>query len=179
MEYTFDAAKDAENIRKHHISLRRASELDSSMAMVDVDERANYGEVRLNAIGFVGAGLYALTFTMHGDTLRAISLRKANRQERADYTGSMVNTEPEYGTPDEENPEWTRERMAKAMRYPNLPPNLMRLIEADKKRGPQKAPKKQAISIRLSPDVLQALRATGPGWQARVDDALRENFIRK
>ena len=75
-----------------------------------------------------------------------------------------MSNEPEYSTPDEENPEWTRERMASAMRYPNLPPELMRIIEADKKkRGPQKAAKKEAISIRLSPDVLDALRATGPG----------------
>ena len=64
------------------------------------------------------------------------------------------------------------------MRYPNLPTELMRIIEADKKkRGAQVAAKKQAISIRLSPDVLEALRATGPGWQARADDALREKYL--
>ncbi len=81
------------------------------------------------------------------------------------------------GVPDDENPEWTRERFARAMTYPNLLPEIMRIIEADKReRGPQKAPKKQAISIRLSPDVLTALRATGRGWQARVDDALRAQF---
>ena len=81
---------------------------------------------------------------------------------------SLENTEPEFGTPDEENPEWTRERMARAMRYPNLPPELMRIIEANKQRGPQKAPKKQAISIRLSADVLEALvppaQAGRRGW---------------
>ena len=38
--------------------------------------------------------------------------------------------EPEYGTPDEENPEWTKEDFAKAMTYPNFPPEIMRLIEA-------------------------------------------------
>ncbi len=85
---------------------------------------------------------------------------------------------PKYGVPDEENPEWTAERLKSAMRYPNLPPELMRFIEADKKkRGAQKAPKKEAISIRLSPDVLDALRATGPGWQARADAALRMRFV--
>ena len=41
------------------------------------------------------------------------------------------------------------------------------------KRGPQKAPKKVPISIRLSPDVADGLRATGNGWQGRADDALR------
>ena len=85
---------------------------------------------------------------------------------------------PKYGKPDEENPEWTKADFKSAMRYPNLPPELMRFIEADKKRrGVQKAPKKEAISIRLSPDVLTALRATGPGWQARVDSMLRTELL--
>ena len=42
-----------------------------------------------------------------------------------------------------------------------------------RKRGPQKAPKKVPISIRLSPDVAEGLRATGNGWQGRADEALR------
>ncbi len=41
------------------------------------------------------------------------------------------------------------------------------------KRGPQKTPKKVPISIRLSPDVAEGLRATGTGWQVRADEALR------
>lgn len=42
--------------------------------------------------------------------------------------------EPEFGVPDDENPEWTKERIANAMTYPNFPPEVMRLIEADKKK---------------------------------------------
>jgi uncharacterized protein (DUF4415 family) len=41
-------------------------------------------------------------------------------------------------------------------------------------RGPQKAPTKERTTIRLSRDVIERLRATGPGWQSRVDAALRE-----
>lgn len=41
-------------------------------------------------------------------------------------------------------------------------------------RGPQKAPTKERITIRLSPDVVQAFRATGDGWQTRVDCALKD-----
>ncbi len=40
-------------------------------------------------------------------------------------------------------------------------------------RGKQKAPTKQLVSIRLSTPVLQHFRATGEGWQTRLDDALR------
>jgi uncharacterized protein (DUF4415 family) len=41
------------------------------------------------------------------------------------------------------------------------------------RRGPQRTPKKVPISIRLSPDVVEGLRATGTGWQGRADEALR------
>lgn len=41
-------------------------------------------------------------------------------------------------------------------------------------RGPQKAPTKVATTIRLSPDVVQAFKASGDGWQTRVDSALKD-----
>ena len=45
-------------------------------------------------------------------------------------------------------------------------------------RGPQKEPTKERITIRLSPDVVQRFRATGDGWQTRVDAALQD-WLRK
>lgn len=41
-------------------------------------------------------------------------------------------------------------------------------------RGKQKAPLKEQVSLRLSPDVLAAFRATGKGWQTRINKALQE-----
>jgi uncharacterized protein (DUF4415 family) len=41
-------------------------------------------------------------------------------------------------------------------------------------RGKQKAPVKRLISLRLDPDVIDHFRATGRGWQARINDALRK-----
>lgn len=48
------------------------------------------------------------------------------------------------------------------------------------KRGrgrPVKLDAKVAVSLRLSPDVLAAMRASGSGWQARADEALRAAFL--
>ena len=45
-------------------------------------------------------------------------------------------------------------------------------------RPPAEAPKR-AVSIRLSPDVLEYFRAGGKGWQTRIDAALREVVKRK
>jgi len=41
-------------------------------------------------------------------------------------------------------------------------------------RGPGKRPPKVAINIRLSREVLDAFKATGEGWQTKVDGALKE-----
>ena len=35
---------------------------------------------------------------------------------------------------------------------------------------------KEKVNLRLDPDVLAALRATGRGWQTRVNDLLREDI---
>jgi uncharacterized protein (DUF4415 family) len=43
-------------------------------------------------------------------------------------------------------------------------------------RGPGKAPKKRLVSLRLSPEVIEHFRATGPGWQTRIDEALRKKI---
>ncbi len=52
-----------------------------------------------------------------------------------------------------------------------LPASLRRKVGI---RGPQKAPTKERITIRLSPEVVQRFRATGDGWQTRVDAALQD-----
>ncbi len=40
-------------------------------------------------------------------------------------------------------------------------------------RGLQKLPTKIAVTVRYSPEVLEYFRATGDGWQTRMNDALR------
>ena len=54
-----------------------------------------------------------------------------------------------------------------------LPPELLNVMGI-KPRGLQKAPTKQATTIRLSPDVMAAFKATGAGWQTRIDAALKD-----
>lgn len=44
-------------------------------------------------------------------------------------------------------------------------------------RGAQKTPRKVVTSIRLSPDVVEYFKATGSGWQTRVDEALRDYVL--
>jgi hypothetical protein len=82
---TFDPGKDARNKKKHGISLSRAAGFDFEAAIFLVDDREDYGEVRIRAIGFLDARLYSLVFAQDGEDIRAISLRKATRHEEKEY----------------------------------------------------------------------------------------------
>jgi uncharacterized protein (DUF4415 family) len=44
-------------------------------------------------------------------------------------------------------------------------------------RGPQKAPPKERVSLRLSPEVVGYFKASGSGWQTRLDQALKQYVI--
>jgi len=61
--------------------------------------------------------------------------------------------------------------MKDARRFDQLPESLQAKLRT---RGPQKAPTKEQISIRLSHDVLEGFRALGDGWQTKMDAALQE-----
>lgn len=76
--------------------------------------------------------------------------------------------------PDDENPEWTREDFRNARPLKEAMPELYEALRRYQgQRGPQKAPTKELISLRLDRDIAGALRASGRGWQTRANDALR------
>jgi uncharacterized protein (DUF4415 family) len=68
--------------------------------------------------------------------------------------------------------EWTDEDFRQAVPFSALPKSMQATLR--RVRGPQKAPTKVQTAIRFDPDVLDALRATGRGWQTRVNDVMRE-----
>ena len=77
--------------------------------------------------------------------------------------------------PDAANPEWTDEEFRRARPALDvLPHDVVDAIRRYRgQRGPQKAPTKELISIRVDRDVIRAFRATGRGWQTRANEALR------
>lgn len=50
-------------------------------ALIRIDERADYGETRYEAIGPLNGRLCVLVFTVRDETIRVISLRKASSRE--------------------------------------------------------------------------------------------------
>ena len=85
-----------------------------------------------------------------------------------------MSNEPNPELIDDDAPEWTSENTARAVQFSALPPSLRSKLLRRGERGVQKAPTKIPTTIRLSPEVSSAFRATGKGWQTRIDAALKD-----
>jgi len=78
---------------------------------------------------------------------------------------------------DEDNPEWTEEDFARALRGDDIPAHI-RAAFPKSKGGRPKGSNKEQVALRLDKDVIAKLRATGPGWQTRINEALRHAKVR-
>lgn len=85
MRIEFDPGKDQANLAKHGVSLALAAELDWDQALVWVDDRRDYGELRMIALAPKTGVLYFVAFVERGAARRVISLRRANRREVKHY----------------------------------------------------------------------------------------------
>ncbi|MBU6261092.1 MAG: BrnT family toxin [Burkholderiales bacterium] len=89
MRIDFDPAKEASNLEKHGVSLALAVELDWDAALVWIDDRQEYGELRMIALAPRTGILYYVAFVDRGTIRRIISLRRANRREVKHYVQSI------------------------------------------------------------------------------------------
>ena len=83
--------------------------------------------------------------------------------------------------PGEDNPEWTIEDFARARPASEVLPRFIGQKATDElmRRGrPAKPDRKVNQTLRLDQDVLEAYRREGPGWQAHMNDVLRQHMPR-
>ena len=85
MQIAFDAAKNDRNIAERGLSFEVVARFDFSTAVVQVDDRKIYTEVRYVAVGLLGVRLHVLCFTPIDEGIRVISFRKANSREIKAY----------------------------------------------------------------------------------------------
>ena len=80
--------------------------------------------------------------------------------------------------PDNDNPEWSVQDIARARLACEVLPELFGAQAVKAMLKPRGRPPadvvKDRITIRLSPDVTAAFRASGDGWQTRIDAALKD-----
>jgi uncharacterized protein (DUF4415 family) len=76
---------------------------------------------------------------------------------------------------DPDNPEWTEEDFARAVGPEGL--SDVELAAFPKTRGRPRSPApKKLVSLRLDSEVVQKLKATGPGWQTRANEILKRSL---
>ncbi|GLQ09492.1 hypothetical protein GCM10007913_14240 [Devosia yakushimensis] len=71
-----------------------------------------------------------------------------------------------------DSPELTDEELAQARPFAEVYPDLAESIRRARGR-PKVASPRQQISLRLDPDVIEKFKATGKGWQSRINDVLK------
>lgn len=78
----------------------------------------------------------------------------------------------EYGTPDDDTPELTEEAVRRS-----IPAKQFFAERGLPMPGRPKAVKpKVAVSLRLDQDVVDRFKASGPGWQTRINAVLAESL---
>ncbi len=86
MEFEWDRAKAAANLKKHRVSFQEASTVLHDPLSTTFPDRASEGEQRFVTIGISALGhLLVVAHTDRGDTVRLISARRATRRERGFY----------------------------------------------------------------------------------------------
>ncbi len=72
-----------------------------------------------------------------------------------------------------DNPEWTEEDIRQAKAFAEVFPELVESVRRSRGRPPAENPKRQ-VTLRIDSDVIERFRAGGPGWQSRINEALRK-----
>jgi uncharacterized protein len=86
MNFEFDDAKQASNLRKHGIDLRDTAYVFLDPHRFDLpDLRKDYGEDRRICVGLVLNRVWVVIYTQRADAIRLISARKANEREKNRY----------------------------------------------------------------------------------------------
>jgi uncharacterized protein (DUF4415 family) len=77
---------------------------------------------------------------------------------------------------DDDNPEWTDEDFARARAGAEvLPPEFVAALKRARGRPPgSTSSQKQRVTLRLDRDAIDRLKASGPGWQTRINEAVRK-----
>lgn len=82
MDFEWDQAKSERNRIERGLPFGLAVELFEGPVIERADNRRDYGEGRMQAIGRVGSVILLCVYTDRGEVRRVISLRDANRRER-------------------------------------------------------------------------------------------------
>jgi uncharacterized DUF497 family protein len=82
---TFDPAKRAETLRERAIDFRDAKHVFAGRTLDVEDIRFDYGETRIQTIGYLAGRMVMVVWTPRGRARRVISMRKCDAKEQKRY----------------------------------------------------------------------------------------------
>jgi uncharacterized protein len=85
MDFEWDEAKNASNLKKHDLSFDAATPAFRDPWGLDEEDFSSEGEQRFIRIGMSVDRLVVVTYTFRGEVCRIISARKATPHERRRY----------------------------------------------------------------------------------------------
>jgi uncharacterized DUF497 family protein len=85
MQYEWDDNKRIANLERYKVDFATAIDFEWDTALETIDDRYDYSEVRWITIGCIRKKLHVMVYTIRGNKIRIISLRKANRRESKYY----------------------------------------------------------------------------------------------
>ncbi len=81
MKFTWDEAKRRSNLRKHGLDFADAEKVFAGPMVLFEDDRADYGEQRMIGMGLLAALVVLIVHVESDETIRVISMRKADSDE--------------------------------------------------------------------------------------------------
>jgi len=85
MKFEWDEVKATANFAKHGVRFEDTSEFEWELSVDKLDLRKDYGETRVISTSTIRGRPHVLVYALRSDSVRVISLRKANKRESSNY----------------------------------------------------------------------------------------------
>jgi uncharacterized DUF497 family protein len=85
MRFEWDEAKRRSNLRQHGFDFLDTEEIFAALTYSILDDRFDYGEVRILTFGMLNGTVLAIAHTESDEVIRVISIRKALKNEEEIY----------------------------------------------------------------------------------------------
>jgi len=84
-EFEWDDRKSERNLKERGFDFEAAKGIFQSPVLEEIDDRRDYGEIRISATGQIAGRFLVIIYTWRENRRRIISARPAKEKERDDY----------------------------------------------------------------------------------------------
>jgi uncharacterized protein len=167
---TYNPTKRESALAERSLDFNDAPLVFAGRTLEFIDERMDYQETRRICVGTLATRMVIVGYVQRGDVHHIFSMRKAMSANKSSISSDLSKVDAHVIASNEYDdlPELSEELLAQADEFyggvlvkrgrPCLPQSLV----------------KTPVSVRLSGDVLGRFKASGKGWQTRMDLALQD-----